>query len=105
MRIGDVLRLIRTRLGNDQKKMAEFLGISSNYLSQIETNKREPTQEKIKEFADHLQISKEALIFLASDIPKELGSKEKKDFQRLQQNILSLILFELNGKLSVNENP
>ncbi|MBN1843875.1 MAG: helix-turn-helix transcriptional regulator [Deltaproteobacteria bacterium] len=100
MKIGYVLKLVRTVKGMSQGEMAELLGISQNYLSLIESNKKGPSADKIKEFADALKVSEHALVFAASEVPTELSSEDKKQFRKLQQNILSLLLFKLNGELS-----
>lgn len=99
MKIGHILKLIRTNKGITQKEMADILDISQNYLSLIESEKKEPSGDKLAEFARKLRISKEALLFVASNVPEELSAKDRKDFQRLQQNIASLLLFELTGEL------
>jgi len=104
MKIGHILKLIRTTRGNAQKEMAGLLDISQNYLSLIETNRKDPSAEMVDKFAKHLSISKEALLFVSSEAPKELNNKDKRDFQRLQKNILSLVLFELDGISNVKEN-
>ena len=56
-------------------------------------------EDTIAEFAKSLKISKDALLFASSDVPKELNAKDSKEFQKLQKNILSFLLFELNGEL------
>ena len=99
MKIGSVLKLVRTSKGLTQKDMAEKLGVSQNYLSLIESNKKMPSVDTMEAFAKALNISKDALLFASSDAPEELSEKDMKEFQRLQQNILSLLLFELNGEL------
>lgn len=99
MKIGNILKLVRTSKGLPQKEMADLLGVSQNYLSLIESNKKVPSIDTIAEFAKSLKISKDALLFASSDVPEELSAKDTKDFQRLRQNILSLLLFELNGEL------
>jgi transcriptional regulator with XRE-family HTH domain len=99
MKIGHLLKLIRARKEFTQKEMADRLGISQNYLSLIESYKKAPRRDKIAEFAKKLNISKEALFFASSEVPEELSSKEKKDFQKLQQNILAFLLFDLNEEL------
>jgi transcriptional regulator with XRE-family HTH domain len=99
MKIGQILKHIRINKGVSQKKMAEELGISTNYLSLIESDKKEPSQDKIAEFANALNISKEALLLASTVAPYELNEEDKKDFIRLQKNIMSLLVFELTGKL------
>ena len=99
MSLGHLLKLVRTHKKIKQKEMAEFLNISQNYLSLIESEKKQPSVELISEMAKNLEISNEALLFAASDVPIELGSEERKDFHRLQNNIISLILFEVTGEM------
>jgi transcriptional regulator with XRE-family HTH domain len=99
MKIGQILKHIRISKGISQKEMAEELGISTNYLSLIESDKKEPSQDRIAEFANALNISKEALLLASTDAPSEFNEKDKKDFIRLQKNIMSLLVFELTGKL------
>lgn len=97
MDIGNILKLVRTRKNLTQQEMAERLGISQNYLSLIESNKKTPGNDILSEFAKTLKISKDALIFAAAKVPEELNNDDAKEFQKLQNNILSLLLFELNG--------
>jgi transcriptional regulator with XRE-family HTH domain len=98
MRISHILKLIRASKGLTQKEMADTLGISHTYLSLIESEKKFPRNDKIAQFAKKFNISKEALLFASSEAPKELSPKDRKDFQRLQQNIVSHLLFQLHDE-------
>lgn len=99
MNLGYVLKLIRTSKGMSQREMADLLGISQNYLSLIESNKKFPSPEKIADFAKSLNVSEHALVFASSGVPEELSAEDQKQFRKLQQNILTLLLFELRGRL------
>jgi len=99
MNIGKILKILRTSKGYTQNQMSKLLGISQNYLSLIEQDKKVPSAEAIENFASSLSISKDALIIVSSDAPKELNGKDIEDFKRLQQNILSLLLFQMSGEL------
>ena len=96
MKIGDMLKLVRARKGLSQRDMAFVLGVSQNYLSLIESNRKTPTADTLTEFANALNISRDALMFASSGVPDELNESDAKEFQRLQQNIISLLLFEPN---------
>ena len=89
MKIGNVLKLLRTSIGSTQNQMADMFGISQNYLSLIEQNKRIPSNDSIKAFASSLRVSEDALKLIGSEAPAELDDKDSKDYLRLQQNILS----------------
>jgi transcriptional regulator with XRE-family HTH domain len=99
MKIGSLIKKIRMMKGLTQVQLAEKVGITQNYMSLIETDTKMPSNEKIKAFAKHLNISEEAIQFLSTEPPDELESDDKKKYVKLQNNILSLILFELSGKL------
>ncbi|SPD74274.1 putative transcriptional regulator [uncultured Desulfobacterium sp.] len=99
MTLGRLIKLVRTHRNKNQNEMAELLGISQNYLSLVESEKKQPSAELISKFAERLEISHDALIFAASDIPAELDADGRKDYKRLQNNILSLLLFEVTGEL------
>ncbi len=99
MKIGKILKIIRTSKGLTQNQMSKLLGISQNYLSLIEQDKKSPSAEAIANFASSLSISKDALLLISSEVPVELNGKDTEDFQRLQQNILSLLLYQTSGEL------
>lgn len=99
MNLGQLLKIIRTTKGMTQKDMATLMGISQNYLSLIESDIKTPSVDRIETFAAALKISKDALIFVSSSPPKELSAKDKKDYERLQKNILSLLVFDITGEL------
>lgn len=99
MNLGQLLKLIRTTKGMTQKDMADLMGISQNYLSLIESNIKVPSADKLAAFAEALSISKDALVFVSSDPPDELSAKDQKDYERLQKNIVSLLVFDLTGEV------
>lgn len=70
----------RTALGLSRKEVAERAQISYPYLSQIETSRREPSIETLRDLADVLQVPVEQLaVLLSSDVskPSTLSSPEK----------------------------
>jgi transcriptional regulator with XRE-family HTH domain len=99
MKIGSLIKKIRMVRGLTQVQLAEIMGITQNYLSLIETDTKIPSNEKIRAFAKHLNISEDAIQFLSTDPPNELNQDKKKEYAKLQNNILSLIVFELTGDL------
>lgn len=98
MKIGHIMKLVRTNKGLTQNEMAGLFGISQNYLSLIESNKKIPSNDKLAHFSKTLNVSKEAFRFIASEVPKELSNEDKEEFNRLQNNVFSLLLFELSGE-------
>ncbi len=71
-KIGDVIRKYRISNNFTQFKFAEKIGISSKYLSDLETNRRAPSIALIKRIADVLKIDEKILIEI-----KEISELEK----------------------------
>ena len=99
MKIGNVLKLLRASKGLTQNQMSKQLSISQNYLSLIEQDKKMPSIDAITSFASSLSISKHALIFVSSKVPKDLKGMDIEHLLKLQQNLLSLIRFQINAEL------
>jgi len=76
-----------------QKELSEKLDISTNYLCLIETDKRIPSADLIARIAKELEISKDALDFLSTNVPGEFDEKNSMKYMKLQENIAALLLF------------
>ena len=66
--IGEALRLIRTIKGYKAKEIAEKLGISPSYLSQIETGQKKPSFELIENFAAVVGERPSSILFFMKNI-------------------------------------
>jgi len=55
--IGRRLREIRTRLGMSQRQLARVSGVANATISQIESNKLNPTVSMLKKVLDGIPIS------------------------------------------------
>lgn len=97
MNIGILIKTIRTSRGISQKDLAEQLEISTNYLCLVETANRNPSKGLIGKIASHFDISKEALDFVCTPLPKELDEANAIKFKDLQENIAALLLFRSNN--------
>ena len=95
MEIGDVIASIRRRKRIEQKAMAEKLGISVSYLSQIERNSRIPSGKLLTKIADELDIPLSALLFETIDESEIGDDKDRKLFQLakpIMDKMLSVLL-------------
>jgi transcriptional regulator with XRE-family HTH domain len=84
MNPGSIIRLLRTVEEVSQKELAERLGVSRTYLSQIEGNRRQPSLRLLKEMAKELEVPLPLLI------PEE-GGADPEIFSELRR-ILSALL-------------
>jgi transcriptional regulator with XRE-family HTH domain len=70
---GNVIAETRKKKNISQKELATKLGISPQYLNDIEHNKRNPSsQQLIDQIAETLEIEREYLCYLAGRLPDEI---------------------------------
>lgn len=74
MNLGDAIKTQRKRLSLSQGELAEAMGITQAYLSQIEKNKKEPNLSTLKLLSEKLDIPLPVLFFKSlddADVPDE----------------------------------
>ncbi|TQF65948.1 helix-turn-helix transcriptional regulator [Rhodococcus spelaei] len=59
--LGEIIRQQRELAAVPMRKFAEMVGISNPYLSQIERNLREPSEQVLEAIAEHLHTSADIL--------------------------------------------
>ena len=89
MTIGQTLKLIRTAANLKQSKLAELLGVTPNYISLIENDRREPSLSFLKKFADCVDAPLGYFLFVA--LNKEGGSQVEEVKNRMN-DLLSLLV-------------
>ena len=92
--IGNILKLIRAHRAITQGEMAERLGITQNFLSQVEHGKKTVSATKVDEFAQKLGISKEILLSAGCDVPNEMTGKDKQLFLDMKKSAMQIILLD-----------
>ena len=92
--IGNILKLIRTHRDISQGDMARLLGVTQNFLSQVENGKKDVSIGKLREFAEKLGISNEILIIAGCDTPNELHGNDKKNFLDMKKSAMQIILLD-----------
>jgi len=60
--IGDKLKKYRNRRAMSQKEFSQFLGISQNYLSEIENGIHTPSLKQISKFAEKMNTTVSRLL-------------------------------------------
>ena len=63
MKLGNVIASLRVRKRLDQKAMAEKLGVSVSYLSQIENNNRMPSGKLLIKISETLGLPISVLLY------------------------------------------
>jgi transcriptional regulator with XRE-family HTH domain len=77
--LGEALRL--TRVFHDRKtgELAEALGLSASFISEIEKGDKTPSMETLKKYAVYFDTTVSALMFFAEDLEKPASKKSAKD--------------------------
>lgn len=88
--IGDALKRTRTIYGYKANEMSVALGISASYLSEIENNKKQPSLEILRKYADIYGIKLSSLILLSENID-ELAKENKSNIfiRNLMMNLIA----------------
>ncbi len=73
--LGEALRLIRVYHDLKQKEVAELLGVSTSYLSEIEKGRKVPTLEIVQRYSDKFGLPMSSIMFFAESI--EVGSLDR----------------------------
>lgn len=72
------LTLIRLYWGKTQSELAEEVGISQSYLSEIENGKKDVTVPVLRAYSDRLGIPMSSLMFFAEEVqasPSQRGRR------------------------------
>jgi transcriptional regulator with XRE-family HTH domain len=65
MDLGSIIKDIRKQKGQTQNEFASLCGITQTYLSQIESNSKEPNLSTLKTISNNLNIPLPILFFLS----------------------------------------
>ena len=90
MNLGGTIKNLRQQKGYNQRDFAIECEITPTYLSQLETNQKEPNLSKLHVFAKVLQIPLPVLFFL-SLTPEDIKPDKRKAYELLGPSVKSLI--------------
>lgn len=93
--IGELMRLIRVFNDLTLSELAEILGISVSYLSEIENSKKQPTLDFVKQFSNHFKIRPSTIMFFIEEIDQMPAKKNMKDVVR--KNFLKFLKYVESG--------
>ena len=89
--INEALRLLRVFHDLKQFEMAEKLGISKSYISEIEKGTKSPSLDLIERYATEFNIPTSSIMFFAEKIPMAKdGGKAK---AKIASKVLDILKF------------
>ncbi|MGV6840545.1 MAG: helix-turn-helix domain-containing protein [Planktomarina sp.] len=89
--ISEALRLIRVFHDLKQQELAERLGLSKSYVSELEGGKKIPSMDVIQKYADAFGIPPSSILFFAENLNDP--SKGRKVQSAIAQKILQFLQF------------
>lgn len=102
MNYGKLIKKKRTELGIKQKEMAKVIGISTPYLSNIETNKKIPSKTlmfKIDDFLEKKRRKEKKKLEIDNEMTNE-RKYTKRELKEMEQEIIET--YEL---MRIEKNP
>lgn len=96
--MGETLKRIRCIFGYDVKQIAEKLGTSQAYISDIENGKREPTLDILQALADIYGIKRSSIMLMAET------AEEAKNNGKLQQVIRKAMLMVIKNLSEITDD-
>ncbi len=85
--IGKTIKFLRVAKGIKQGELAERIKVSTNYISLVENDKREPSLSFIKELANVLDVPI-GLLFLELDMSKNEVSPQERDLLMRMRDLM-----------------
>lgn len=90
MDLGLAIKLMRKQKGLKQNQFAALCNITPSYLSQIESNNKEPNLSTLKVISGNLETPLPILFFLALD-NDDVKPEKKEAFKMIAPSIKSLV--------------
>ncbi len=94
MHIGKVIKEARLEKGYSQSELAQKTGISNSYLSQIESEKQDPSLETMEQLSTALDVPTYILFFKAMQ-EENIQNPDNKRFVREIKRAMQGIVDEL----------
>lgn len=103
MEIGEVLKRLRVIYGFKTSQMADKLGLSISYLSEIENNKKLPNLRILEKYSEVFQIKLSSIILLAESHEEMKLRGAGEEFIRKLMIKLINSTFEIKQKVFTND--
>ena len=93
MKFGKTIQELRKQKNISQDDFSKLCGISKNYLSQIENNRKNPTIEVLENISKHLKVPFGVISFLSIDTTEI--DQEKREAYKIMAPAINAMIREL----------
>jgi transcriptional regulator with XRE-family HTH domain len=87
--IGHIIKVLRTASGLKQKDLAQRAGIKANYLSLVESGKRDPSLNVLRAIAKALNVPISMLFWESESLP-EMSSMKENSLLKVKRLLLEM---------------
>ena len=91
--LSDALRLIRVFHDVKQTELAERIGVSKSYISEIESGKKLPTLELIEKYSREFNIPSSSILFFSEQLSSDSNAKSTNARKFIAGKILRMLKF------------
>ena len=77
--IGEALKMFRNIHGYTAKELAEYLGISPSYLSEIENDKKKPNYDLLLRYSEVFDVKLSTIILFSEEYDKNSFTSKAKN--------------------------
>ncbi len=85
------LMVVRAAKGLQQKELADLLGVTSSYISRIESGERPMSAKMIDKLVEKTSIPRELILLLGQD-SKSLKTEDSNTVDKLSSELLRIIV-------------
>jgi len=89
--LGEGLRLMRVFHDCKTTELANALGMSASYISELERNKKTPSMDTLKKYADYFDTTVSAIMFFAEDVEKDKDRTMKSAIRKKLIRFLQIV--------------
>jgi len=100
MSVGRSVKLLRTAAGLKQKHLADRLDVSSNYLSLVENDRREPSISFLKSLASEIGVPLGLLFLEVEGDITERSPEERAILIRIEDLVFQLQQIRLQSEIN-----
>ena len=87
MSVGKTIKLLRVSSGLKQKELAPKVGVTPNYLSLVENNKREPSMSFLRALSKELNLPMGLFLWDTSKTVSAFNNEQKKLYEEIKDLI------------------
>lgn len=98
MSIGKTIKVLRVSSGIKQKELAARLRVTANYLSLVESDRRDPSVSLLRSVASELDVPIGLFLWDTSATVAEFDRQERKIYEEIKELIFKFQALRTQGK-------